>query len=303
MKSNQTIEKGYLKVSDIHEIYYEVQGRGKPYLFIHGGPGAGFSENDKRFFDFEKHKVIFFDQRGASNSRPFASIKDNTTQDLVNDINALLDHLNITEINIFGGSWGTALGLVFAIQNPKKVKSLLLRGVFLADQKSIYHFLGGSLKSQYPREWNRFEKNVPTETSLSISEYYLDQMLNGTPENKEFYCYEWAYYEISIFIKGIKENEIDSILKQFPYQSLSIMEAYYMSQNCFLEDHYILNNTKIIQDIPTIIIHGKHDAICPVEYTRVFHNKLRQSTLYLENAGHSDSEPAIEKRIISVLNN
>lgn len=299
MKLNQ---KGYLQVSDLHEIYYEVHGNGKPYLFIHGGPGAGFSEQDKRFFDFEQHKVIFFDQRGASRSKPFASIKENTTQDLVNDINILLEYLQITEINVFGGSWGTTLSLVFAIQNTEKVKSLLLRGVFLADQKAIHHFLGGALRSNYPKEWERFSKNVPTESTLSISEYYLDQMLNGTPEKREFYCYEWAYYEISIFIKGIRENEIDAVINQFPYQSLSIMEAHYMSHNCFLEDNYIINNTAIIEHIPTIIIHGEHDAICPVEYAQELHNKLSKSILYIENAGHSDSEPAIEKRIIKILN-
>ena len=168
MNSHPEIQKGYLQVNNLHEIYYEVCGNGEPYLFVHGGPGAGFSEKDKRFFDFKKHKVVFFDQRGASKSKPFASIEDNTTQDLVNDINALLSHLNIEKINVCGGSWGTALSLVFAIQNPEKVKSLLLRGVFLADQKTINHFLGGALNKQYPVEWQRFKKNVPADTSLSI---------------------------------------------------------------------------------------------------------------------------------------
>ena len=302
MNSNPAIQKGYLQVNNLHEIYYEVCGSGEPYLFVHGGPGAGFSEKDKRFFDFKKHKVVFFDQRGASKSKPFASIEDNTTQDLVNDIHALLSHLNIEKINVFGGSWGTALSLVFAIQNPEKVKSLLLRGVFLADQKTIHHFLGGALNKQYPAEWQRFKKNVPVDTSLSISEYYLDQMLNGTLENRDFYCYEWAYYEISIFIKGIKANEIDGIIQQFPYQSLSIMEAHYMSNNCFLEDDYIVDNLRIIEDIPITIIHGEHDAICPVEFAQEIHSNLKKSVLYIENAGHSDSEPAIEKRIISILN-
>ncbi|WP_161595831.1 prolyl aminopeptidase [Flavobacterium pectinovorum] len=302
MKQNYNLEKGYLKVNEIHEIYYEVCGVGEPYLFVHGGPGAGFSEKDKRFFDFEKHKVVFFDQRGASKSKPFTSIEQNTTQDLVDDINLLLSYLKIERINIFGGSWGTALSLVFAIQNPEKVKSLLLRGLFLANKTTIDHFVGGGLKKEYPKEWNRFINNVPANSTLTISAYYLDQMLNGTLENKEFYCYEWAYYEISIFKKGIQENEIDTILKEFPYYSLSIMEAHYLSNNCFLEDNYILNNCKVLETIPTIIIHGKNDAICPVEYTEEFHRHLENSTLYIEDAGHSDSEPEIEKRIITVLN-
>lgn len=302
MKHNYNVEKGYLKVNEIHEIYYEVCGDGEPYLFVHGGPGAGFSERDKRFFDFEKHKIVFFDQRGSSKSKPFASIEQNTTQDLVDDINLLLSYLKIDSINVFGGSWGTALSLVFAIQNPEKVRSLLLRGLFLANKPTIDHFVCGGLKKEYPKEWSRFENNVPSNSTLSISAYYLDQMLNGTPENKEFYCYEWAYYEISIFKKGIQENEIEMILKEFPYHSLSIMEAHYLSNNCFLEDNYILNNCNVLENIPTIIIHGKKDAICPVEYAEEFHSILKNSTLYIEDAGHSDSEPEIEKRIITVLN-
>lgn len=151
MNTDYPIQKGYLKVSDLHEIYYEVCGvdDGETYLFVHGGPGAGFSEHDKRFFDFKRHKVVFFDQRGSAKSKPFGSIEENTTQDLVNDINALLSYLKIEKINIFGGSWGTTLSLVFAIQNPEKVKSLLLRGVFLGDKKSIDHYLNGGVENEF----------------------------------------------------------------------------------------------------------------------------------------------------------
>lgn len=304
METDYQLEAGYLKVSEIHEIYYEVCGAvdGEPYLFVHGGPGAGFSEQDKRFFDFKKHKVIFFDQRGSSKSKPFGCIKENTTQDLVTDINVLLKYLNIPKINVFGGSWGTTLSLVFAIQNSEKVKSLLLRGLFLGDKKSIDHFLNGGVENEFPKEWNRFKKNVPNSSTLSISQYYLDQMLNGTPENREFYCYEWAFYEISIFKKGITEYEIDGIVKQFSYHSLAIMEAHYLSNNCFIEDDFILNHCEILDSIPKIIIHGKNDTICPVVYTKELHRKFKNSKLYIEDAGHSDSEPAIEKRIMEVLN-
>ncbi|OXA81739.1 prolyl aminopeptidase [Flavobacterium frigidimaris] len=303
LEINSLLESGYLKVSEIHDIYYEVCGAvdGEPYLFVHGGPGAGFSEQDKRFFDFKKHKVIFFDQRGSSKSKPFGCIKENTTQDLVNDINVLLKHLNIHKINVFGGSWGTTLSLVFAIQNPERVKSLLLRGVFLGDKKSINHYLNGGVENEFPKEWSRFKHNVPIDSAVSISEYYLDQMLNGTVENRFFYCYEWVFYEISIFKKGITEKEIKAIIEEFPFESLAIMEAYYLSNKCFIEENYILNNTYVLDDIPVTIIHGQQDSICPVEYAETFHHKLKRTVLYIEDAGHSDSEPAIEKRIIEVL--
>lgn len=300
MKENYKTEKGYLKVSELHEIYYEVCGNpsGKSYLFVHGGPGAGFSDDDKRFFDFDKYKVIFFDQRGSSKSKPFGCIQNNTTQDLVDDINKLLVFLDIEKINVFGGSWGTTLSLVFAIQNPEKVESLLLRGIFLGNKNAIEYYLNGGVENEFPNEWKRFKQHVPLNSTLSIPEYYLNEMLNGTPENKEFYCYEWVFYEISIFKKGIKEAEIDTIIKQFPYHSMAIMEAHYLSNHCFIEEDYILKNCSILDEIPITIIHGKNDAICPVEQAVTLHEKLKQSVLYVEDAGHSDTEPAIEKRII-----
>lgn len=304
MNTDYKIQKGYLKVSEIHQIYYEVCGvdDGEIYLFVHGGPGAGFSEQDKRFFDFKKHKVIFFDQRGSAKSKPFGSVIDNTTQDLVDDINTLFNHLKIKKVNIFGGSWGTTLSLVFAIQNPNKVKSLLLRGVFLGDKRSIDHYLNGGVENEFPKEWQRFKNNVPSDSDLEIPAYYLNQMLNGTPENKKLFCYEWVFYEISIFKKGITKDEIDSIIKQFPFESLAIMEAHYLSNNCFIKDHFILDHIKALDDIPTTIVHGKYDAICPLQYAEILHHKLKRSTLYIENAGHSDSEPGIEQTIISILN-
>lgn len=305
MEQNYTIEKGFLEVSKLHKIYYEVCGNinGIPYLFVHGGPGAGFSENDKRFFDFKKHKVIFFDQRGSSKSEPFGCIEENNTQHLVDDINTLLNHLNIDKINIFGGSWGTTLSLVYAINNPEKTKSLLLRAVFLGDKKSIDHFTNGGIKDKYPKEWNRFKNNVPVNSRQKISEYYLSQMLNGTAENKEFYCYEWAFYEISIFKQELSDKEIDAIVKQIPYHSLSILEAHYLGNNCFIEEGYITKNVDKLDSIPITIIHGENDVICPIEYAQELHEKLNNSVLYIENAGHSDTEPAIENRIITFLNN
>ncbi|QDO95291.1 prolyl aminopeptidase [Formosa sediminum] len=295
----------YFKVSQTHKIYYEVCGNqgAEPILFVHGGPGSGFSEHDKRFFNFDKQKVVFFDQRGASKSIPFGSIIENTTQDLVNDINKLLDYLEIDNVILFGGSWGTTLGLVYAIQNPNRIKGLLLRGIYLGNKESNEHYLNGGVKKEFPKIWERFSKNVPKESQLSIPKYFLEKMTNSSPTEKKHFSYEWAFYEISIFKKNITKREVEGILEQIPYESLSIMEAHYLSNVCFLEENYILKNLEKINHIPIKIVHGKEDAICPLKFAIELNSKLKNSELFILNGGHSDSEPEIEKKIIEILNN
>ena len=299
-----SFESNYLTVSETHKIYYEVCGNqdAEPILFVHGGPGGGFSERDKRFFNFDNQNVIFFDQRGASKSLPFGSIIENTTQDLVNDINSLLDFLEIDKVILFGGSWGTTLGLVYAIQNPERIKGMLLRGITLCNQASIEHYLNGGVKREFPEIWERFSKNVPQESKLSIPEFYLDKMINGSTAEKKHFSYEWAFYEISIFKKGITKKEVEEILKQFPYQSLSIIEAHYLSNNCFIEENYILKNIKTIENIPIKIVHGKEDVICPAKFAIELDGKLTNSDLFITEGGHSDSETEIEQKLIEIIN-
>lgn len=294
----------FLQVSTTHKIYYEVCGSPieETILFIHGGPGAGFSDRDKRFFNFDKQRVIFFDQRGASKSIPFGCIEENTTQDLVNDISKLLDYLGIDKVLLFGGSWGTTLGLVYTIQNPNRVKGLLLRGIFLANKASINHYLNGGVEKEFPETWNRFSKNVPKENELSIADYYLEKIINGTPEEKHFFSYEWAFYEISIYKKGITKEQIKAVLEQIPYESLAIMEAHYLRNNCFFEENYIFKNLKQIEQIPVKIVHGKEDAICPVEFAIELDSILKNSELFIVEGGHSDSEPEIENKLIEIIN-
>lgn len=296
-------ESSYFKVSDKHSIYYEVCGNknAKPILFLHGGPGMGFSDNDKRFFDFDKHFVIFFDQRGASRSVPFGCVEENTTQDLVEDINKLLNFLNVDKVLIFGGSWGTTLGLVYAIQNSERVTGLLLRGVFVNDKESIDHYLNGGVSKQYPKAWNRLRKNVPNGSEKTIIDYYSDKIINGNKEEKEFFSYEWSFYEISIYKKQISEAEVKQILDKIPYQSLSIMETHYLSNNCFIEENYIFKNLSQLNAIPVKLVHGENDAICPLSAAKKLNSLLKQSQLYVVEGGHSDSEPEVEKKLLEII--
>lgn len=293
------INSGHLKVSNGHEIYFELYGnpKGIPVLFLHGGPGAGFSDKDKAFFDPAKFQVLFFDQRGSGKSNPFGSIENNTTQDLIGDINLLTEKLSFTYFHVFGGSWGSTLALTYAIQFPKKILSLILRGIFLGSKQEIHHYLNGGVQKEFPEVYKRFTSIVPKAKQDNIPEYYLDKMKNGTVQEVKKYTYEWAFYEISIYKQGITPKETHEHVTSFAYQSLSILEAHYISNNCFLEDDYILNNTDKLNGIPTIIIHGKQDAICPVRFAKQLHDKLTNSEIFMLNAGHSCWEPQIEAEL------
>ena len=233
IKSDKSYKSGYIDVSGGHSLYFELYGNpnGIPVLFLHGGPGAGFSEKDKQFFNKRIYNVIFFDQRGASRSKPFGSIENNTTQDLVSDINEILDYLGFDRIFVFGGSWGSSLALVYAIHHPERVKGLIIRGIWLANKYGLEHYINGGLKEFFPDVWERFAKLVP-EGKNPVA-YYLDRMLSDDKKVSDKYAYEWAYYEMSFYTIN-KMEDPDEILKTFSYKSMAILEAHYIKNNCFL---------------------------------------------------------------------
>jgi proline iminopeptidase len=293
-------KKGYISVSDKHKLYYELYGnpKGIPVIFLHGGPGAGFSDKDKTFFNKRRYNVILFDQRGSSRSKPFGSIKNNTTQDLVNDIDRILDHLKFDKVYVFGGSWGSTLALVYAIHNPGRVKGLILRGIWLSNKYSIDHYLGGGIKEYYPDVWDRFSKLV--KKGEKPADYYLKKMFSANKKESDKYAYEWAYYEMSFYTIRKIENTED-ILHTFSYKSLAILEAHFIKNNCFLPEDFIMKNIKKIRDIPVAIVHGRFDFICtPVQAFRL-HAALKNSTLNIMTAGHSGYDKENFKRLKTEL--
>lgn len=299
-KNLQSYRSAYIKVSHGHELYYELYGNpnGIPVVFLHGGPGAGFGDNDKKFFDAERYNVLFFDQRGTSRSKPFGSVENNNTQLLIEDINTLLDNVNFKKAYVFGGSWGSTLSLVYAIHHPERVLGLILRGIWLANQYAINHYIGGGIKEFYPEVWNRFEYLVPK--GENPVDYYLKMMTNDNKNLSDKYAYEWAYYEMSFYtIKKITDTE--EILKTFSYKSMAILEAYFIKNNCFLPEDFIIKNIDRIKDIKTAIVHGRFDFICtPIQAFRL-HENLNNSKLNIQSAGHSASDEENMTTLISEL--
>lgn len=300
VKSDKSYRSGYLDVSDIHSLYFELYGNpnGIPVLFLHGGPGAGFSDKDKQFFNKSIYNVIFFDQRGASRSKPFGSIVNNTTQDLVTDINKILDYLGFDRTFVFGGSWGSSLALVYAIHHPERVKGLIIRGIWLANEYGLEHYMNGGIKEYFPDVWERFSKLVPQ--GKDPAAYYLDKMLSDDKKASDKYAYEWAYYEMSFYTINETEDP-DEILKTFSYKSLAILEAHYIKNKCFLSEDFIMKHIDKIEHIDVSIVQGRYDFICPPSQAFRLHSRLKKSTLNITNAGHASTDIDTKKTLIREL--
>ncbi len=288
-KNNNSYQSGYIDVKDGHSLYYELYGnpRGIPVLFLHGGPGAGFSDADKQFFNKRRYNVLFFDQRGASRSRPFGSIENNTTQNLLEDIDYILDYLKFDKVYVFGGSWGSSLSLVYAIHNPQRVLGLIVRGIWLANRYGLDHYMKGGIKEFFPDVWQRFKKLVPE--GEDPVDYYLGKMLSDDMAESDKYAYEWAYYELSFYTIN-KIGDPAELLEKFSYKSMAILEAHYINNDCFLEEDFIMRNIGKIENIDTSIVHGRYDFICPPAQAFRLHSGLKRSKLNITNAGHSSSD-------------
>lgn len=296
-------ESGHFPVDHGHRLYYERFGTAGalPVLFVHGGPGAGFSDDDKRFFDPALYDVLLYEQRGTGRSEPFASLAHNDTDFLIEDMERLLDRFGLESPVLFGGSWGSTLSLAFAVRHPDRVSGLVLRGIFLANQDAIRHFVGGGVADFFPEVWQRFVALVPEERRGDISSFYLEKMRSGDKEESERFCYEWARYELSLIKLDWQATAVDDILEQYNYRSLAPLEAHYMANACFLPEDYILEHASALADKPVSIVHGRYDVICPPKQAFALHRALPASVLRFVRAGHSASEEAIRGALIEEL--
>jgi proline iminopeptidase len=298
-------EKSFFEVSDGHRLYVERRGKhgGIPVLFVHGGPGSGFSGDDVALFDPERFDALFFEQRGAGRSEPFASLHENHTDALVDDMVKLLDAFGFEKVHLFGGSWGSTLSLVFAIRHPERVLGMNLRGIFLANEDAIEHFVGGGVADFYPEVWERFVALVPDGHRGAVSRYYLERMTSGPERERERFCYEWARYELSIIKLDWpgSDSEVAEILGHYNYRSLAPLEAHYMANRCFLPENYLLANAGRLPAVPVSIVHGRYDVLCPPKDAYELHRRIPDSRLRYVPAGHASSEPAIREALVSEL--
>lgn len=286
---------GFLDVGEGHALHFELYGnrKGKPVLFVHGGPGAGCGEKAHRFFDPKKYHILLIDQRGAGKSKPFASTKANTTSRLVEDLKKFIDFLGIKKVILFGGSWGSCLSLCFAIKYPKQVQAMVLRGIFLGTREENEYFLSGSPRTHFPEVVERFLSLVPK--GRNPAKYY-QKMMHKERTAKKF-CKEWATYELSLL--RLRPKKV--VLKGKSYISLAKLEAHYLLNDCFLPKKYIMSNIKKIKHIPCTIVHGRYDFVTIPQMAYVLHKALPKSKLHMVIGGHSSSDREVEAALIGAM--
>ncbi|MGZ3787025.1 MAG: prolyl aminopeptidase [Bacteriovorax sp.] len=297
---------GFLKVSDIHTLYFEEAGnpKGKPVVFLHGGPGGGLIPNYRRYFNPEKWRIILFDQRGCGKSTPFADLRENTTWDLVSDIEKLREHLSIARWAVFGGSWGSTLALSYAIKHPSSCTDLFLRGIFLLRKKEIDWFYQEGCSKIYPDAWEEYVRPIPMEERHDFVKAFHKRLTSDDPKIRKAAAKAWSVWEGSTS-KLIPEADIVARFgeDEFADAFARIECHYFINKGFFPEDNYILNNIDKIKDIPTVIVQGRYDVVCPAESAWDLHRALPEAEFHLiADAGHSLSEKGIIDALIKATN-
>ncbi|MDA1371267.1 MAG: prolyl aminopeptidase [Proteobacteria bacterium] len=282
-----------LKVSEIHELYVDEAGNpdGIPVLFVHGGPGAGCDGSSRRFYDPEAYRIITFDQRGCGRSTPHAGLEENSTQDLVADMETIREHLKVEQWVLFGGSWGSTLSLLYAQKFPSRVSALILRGIFLGRQVDIDWFYKDGANRIFPDFWDEFMKAVPeAERSNLITAYY--SRLTGDDELARMSAAKsWSAWEGNCSKLRPSAEVMAKFTKPHNALALSRIETHYFVNKCFLEENQILKNMGVITDISGLIIHGRYDIVCPLNNAVDLHHLWNNSELHIvRDAGHSASE-------------
>jgi proline iminopeptidase len=299
----EPFDTGRLKVSPIHELYYEQVGNptGKPTVFLHGGPGGGISPDYRRYFDPEIYRVVLFDQRGSGKSTPHASLEDNTTWHLVADIERLREHLNIRHWQVFGGSWGSTLALAYAETHPDRVRELVLRGIFLCRKKEIRWFYQEGAGAIFPDVWEEYLKVIPESERADMVSAYYRRLTSEDEAVRLEAARAWSIWEGSTSKLFFDPNSIEKFADPEFALAFARIECHYFMNNAFFDsDNYLIENVGRIRTIPSVIVQGRYDVVCPMMSAWELHRAWPEAELHIiPDAGHSISEPGIINALVN----
>jgi len=294
---------GYLAVGDGHEIYYEQSGnpRGKPALFVHGGPGAGGDVNARRFFDPKGYRIVVFDQRGSGRSRPHASLEANTTWHLVADIERLRAHLKIDRWLVFGGSWGSTLALAYAQTHANAVSELVLRGIFLLRQVEIDWFYQFGASMLFPEHWQRYLEPIPLEERGDLLAAYHKRLLSADETVRLNAARAWSIWEgatSSLWPNQAREQQFGA--DAFALALARIEAHYFVNRGFFAAENELLDGVERVRKIPAVIVQGRYDVVCPIDTAWELHRRWPEADFrVVVDAGHSAYEPGITHELIA----
>jgi proline iminopeptidase len=295
-----------MSVGDGHRIYLEECGNpdGVPIIVIHGGPGGGCSPMMRRFFDPEFYHIILFDQRGCGRSRPYASIENNNTWKLISDIELIRETLGIKELILFGGSWGATLSLLYAQQFPENVRKIILRGVFTMTKAELDWFYNDNGAGKFwPEAWRIFQNLIPPDERDDLILAYNKRLFGSSPADQEKYSRAWTNWENSL-ASFTSLGHSTSVSTEYAKAFARIENHYFINHGFLDEDGQIFRDLYIIKEIPTSIIQGRYDMICPPITAEKVHSKLSNSNLIMiPEAGHAMSEPGIISALVSATEN
>ena len=306
---------GFLQVSATHKLYYEEVGcpNGKPILFIHGGPGGRIVPKSRQYFDPEFYRIILFDQRGTGKSQPTCNLEENTTWHLVEDIEKLRKHLGIDEWAIFGGSWGSTLGLTYAISHPDAVLAIILRGVFLSRKKELVWLYQHGASMLRPIQWEKFISPIPENEHGQILHAYHKRLVSNISEEEKFALAKvWNQWETdnAYIFPQEKKTDVPEKTDEAIYRenlaalSIALIETHYFVNNSFFEnDDWILKNLVNIHHIPCYIVQGQYDTICPAVSAWELKERYPLAELTIvQDGGHAGSIGNMAVELVHLTN-
>ena len=285
---------GYLKVGGGHELYYEESGNphGKPAIFLHGGPGGGCMDRMRRFFNPEVYRIVLFDQRGSGKSRPHASLENNTTWDLVDDIEILRVALQVDRWQVFGGSWGSTLALAYSQTHPGRVTELVLRGIFMLRKKEIDWFYQKGASELYPDLWQHYLKPIPKRERHDLLHAYYKRLTGDDPDVRLQAAKAWSVWEGATSYLVPNDKIAAAFGAGDQALSLARIECHYFVNGGFMEENQLIKNIDKIRNIPAVIVQGRYDVVCPCISAWELSQAWPEADLRIvPDAGHAAFEP------------
>ncbi|MBI3149254.1 MAG: prolyl aminopeptidase [Betaproteobacteria bacterium] len=294
---------GHFAVDERHRLYWETSGnpQGVPVVFLHGGPGSGCAANHRRFFDPAHYRIVLLDQRGAGRSTPHAELQDNSTQNLVGDLEQLRQHLGVEKWLVFGGSWGSTLGLAYAAEHPERCLGLVLRGVFLGRASEIEWFMRG-MRHFFPEAWEDFAAFIPPGERGDLLRAYYRRLTSPNATLRREAALAWSQYEArcctllpNTEAHGHGEDEALAL-------SLGRTEAHYFVNRLFLEEGELLGRVGRIRHLPGIIVQGRYDVVCPPVAAYELKAAWPEAELTMvPDAGHAAWEPGTTRALVMAM--